>query len=165
MRLGCREQVFLLTFPVSGFWLRPLRAPHRVAISATEPDLEFTGTEMPYDLADVAAGKGTHAKLKDIDGDDSISLLDLYLATALEVHGRFKALERLQTEHAQLDDNGDGKGSELQFPYLPEEPDPSEEPKRDDPPSVPSREPPKTVTNPNLDGYRARHVILNGVKP
>lgn len=162
--LNCREQVFLLTFPVSGFWLRPLRAPNRVVISATEPDLEFTGTELPYALADVVARKGAHAKLEDIDRDGSVSLLDLYLASTLEVHGRFKALERLQTEHAQLDDNGDGRGSELQIPYLPEDQD-EEQDTEDEQPAVENREPPRIVTNPNLDGYRSRHVILNALKP
>jgi hypothetical protein len=118
---------------------------------------------MPYALADVVAGRGAHAKLEDIDRDGSLSLLDLYLASALEVHGRFKVLERLQTEHAQLDDNGDGRASELQFPYLPEDPD--EDSDEDEPPAVEVREPPKIVTNPNLDGYRSRNVILNALKP
>lgn len=163
--LNCREQVFLLTFPVSGFWLRPLRAPNRVVISATEPDLEFTGTELPYALADVVAGSASHAKLEDIDRDGSVSLLDLYLATALEVHGRFKALERLQTEHAQLDDNGDGRGSELQLPYLPKDPDEAENSDENEPAPIVKPESPKIVMNPNLDGYRSRHVLVNALKP
>lgn len=117
--LKCREQIFILTQPLSGFWIRPLRRPGRVVITATEADLEFNGTEMPYALADVLSGESQHSQLNDIDGDGNISLLDLYIATNLEVDGRFTAMERLQTEHAQLDDNADGRGTELQQPYLP----------------------------------------------
>ena len=120
-QLICKEQVFWLTTPVSGFWIRPRKSDNRIVISATEADLEFTGTEMPYALADVLAGDAEHSSLTDIDQDGEVSLLDLYLATNLEIDGRFKALERLQTEHAQLDDNGDGRGSEVQQPYLPPE--------------------------------------------
>ena len=87
-------------------------------ISATDADLEFTGTEMPYALANVLSGNSEKA-LEDIDQDGSLSLLDLYLATALEVHATFRRLERLQTEHAQIDDNGDGVGREIQDPYIP----------------------------------------------
>lgn len=117
--LKCREQVFILTQPLSGFWVRPLRKLGRVVIAATEADLEFTGTEMPYALADILSGESQHSELSDIDGDGQVSLLDLYLATNLEIDGRFTAIERFVTEHAQLDDNGDGRGSELQTPYLP----------------------------------------------
>jgi hypothetical protein len=159
-QLTCREQVFLITLPVSGFWIRPLRAPSRVVISATEADLEFTGTEMPYALADVLSGNGAHAALEDHDADGSVSLLDLYIAVNLEIHGRFKARERLQTEHAQLDDNGDGRGSELQFPYLPKEEEESDDAELvEETPKVK----PKIISNPNLDGYRSRHVLLKTV--
>ena len=73
--LKCKEQVFWLTFPVSGYWIRPLRSESRVVISATEADLEFTGTEMPYALADVLSGESEHAQLEDIDNDGQVSLL------------------------------------------------------------------------------------------
>ena len=44
--------------------------------------------------------------------------MDLYLAASLEVDGDFKAIERLQTEHGLLDDNSDGRGSEIQSGYI-----------------------------------------------
>lgn len=116
----CRERVLMLTMPVSGFWLKPLRGPKSVLISATDADFEFTGTEMPYALARVVSGKSEQA-LEDIDQDGSISLRDLYIATCIEVQLTFKGMQRLQTEHAQLEDNGDGVGREIQEPYLPVE--------------------------------------------
>lgn len=128
--IACREQVFWLTMPISGFWTNPLAAETRVIVSATEADLEYTGTEMPYALGDLLVGEGEHQTLEDVDRDGSLSLLDLYLSVNLEIHQRFRALERLQTEHAQLEDNGDGRGSEVQQPYLPvdtEEPSDNDE--------------------------------------
>ena len=112
------ERVLFCTFPVSGMWLKPLRDDRAVTIAAADGS-EFTATEMPYALARVLSGKQETQELADIDKDGWISLLDLYLATNLEIHGRFRSLERLQSEHALLDDNGDGIGRELQSAYLP----------------------------------------------
>lgn len=171
--LACREQVFWLTMPISGFWIKPLSSPTRVIISATEADLEFTGTEMPYALADLLSGDGQDQTLRDVDQDGSLSLLDLYLATNLEITGRFRSIDRLQTEHAQLEDNGDGRGSEVQGPYLPvevgedEEADPDEEvdAEEDDSADQDAAEAaestlPDPITSKSLDGYRSRHILL-----
>ncbi len=127
-QLQCQQKVFWISTPVSGFWLRSLAADNTVSISATEAALELTGTEMPYALGDVLAGESQHQPLADIDQDGRLSLLDLYLAVNVEITARFAALERLQTEHAQLDDDGDGRGRELQADYLPV--DPRDETKR-----------------------------------
>ncbi len=171
------EQVFWITTPVSGYWLRPLKMPGRVVISATEPDLEYTGTEMPYAVADLLAGKSDRVVIEDIDGDGVVSLLDLYLATCVEVHGRFEALDRLQTEHGLLDDNEDGRGTEIQLNYLPsesEEPDAEFKPKdgEDDESTeidldsdnaelaVAVTAKPAIITNQNRDGFRSRHILL-----
>ena len=147
----CRERVFMLTMPVSGFWIKPLRAPKTVLITATDADFEFTGTEMPYALANVVSGNSENA-LKDIDQDGSVSVLDLYLATCLEVHSTFKNLDRLQTEHAQIDDNGDGTARELQQPYLPVETPEGEVPAK--PIAI------KKVTTANSDGDFASKLKL-----
>ena len=169
--LACSEQVFWITMPVSGFWIKPLSGHSRVVISATEPDLEVTGTEMPYALADIFTGDHEQQELEDVDQDGSLSLLDLYLAANLEIHGRFASMERLQTEHAQLEDNGDGRGSEVQLAYLPvdkdeetpeanAEADSTDEAKPTDQ-AAPGVEPPKPISNENLDGYRSRQILIN----
>ncbi len=180
--LACREQVFWVTMPVSGFWIKPLSGKSRVVISATEADLEFTGTEMPYALADLLSGDGESQSLEDVDQDGSLSLLDLYLAANLEIHGRFPAMERLQTEHAQLEDNGDGRGSEVQLAYLPEETDESEDAEEnsddekdetaaEDAAGQPAEsaaanpELPEPIGNRNLDGYRSRFIVIRAPGP
>jgi hypothetical protein len=116
--LGAREQVFVIATPASGFFLKPLAAPGRVVITATEPDREVNETIFPLALADTLAAPpgGT-----DRDKDGSISVFELYLAVVTDVMKRYADAENLPTEHAQLDDNGDGRGTELQLDILPPE--------------------------------------------
>lgn len=121
--ITCRRSVVWMLQPASGFWLQPMAGSNTVLISATEAGNEITATEMPYALADVLAGDALHQSLEDIDKDSFVTMLDLYLAVNIEVAARFSALEVLQTEHAQLDDNGDGRGKELQQDFLPDAPE------------------------------------------
>lgn len=118
--IKCREQVFFITTACSGFFLKPLAMPGRVVISATEPDLEVNETLFPYKLAEAI---GTPAALGeiDLDQDQRVSVLDLYLWTVRETAQQYVTDELLATEHALLDDSGDGRGTEVQADYLPEE--------------------------------------------
>jgi hypothetical protein len=103
--IPCKEQVFWMTHSASGWFLKPLSAKGRIVITATAADEEYNETEFPHALATVVA------KLKAKDGE-KISVLDLYRRTVAEVEARFAADKRVPTEHAQLDDNGDGVGTE-----------------------------------------------------
>lgn len=150
--LPCRQQVCFLTMPISGAWLGKLKSAGRVNIAATDGS-EFTATEYPYALANILARKQSHQGLEDLDKDGRISLLDCYLAVALEVHGLYKAMERLPTEHAQLDDNGDGKAKEIQEPLIPIELEEGETAPVDAPP-------PAVVITANGDGALARSIGL-----
>ncbi|MFI5459337.1 MAG: hypothetical protein ACHRXM_28260 [Isosphaerales bacterium] len=113
-----REQVFFITTAASGFFLKPLAATGRIVITATEADQEVNETLFPHALADVLAAppEGT-----DRDKDGKVSVFELYLAVVADVMKRYADDENLPTEHAKLDDNGDGHGSELQESYLPPE--------------------------------------------
>ncbi|MCG8653750.1 MAG: hypothetical protein MI861_28185, partial [Pirellulales bacterium] len=119
--IQCREKVFWITTPLSGFYIRNLSAPGTVVITATEPDLEISATDMPYALADILAGEQLVEAAGDRDEDGQTSLLDLYLAVCHEVSKRYAAENLLKTEHALIDDNGDRRGTELQQRFLPEE--------------------------------------------
>jgi hypothetical protein len=112
-----REQVFFVTTPVSGYFVKHLSAKGRIVITATEADLEVNETLFHLDLADVLSDP---AKLEDddMDQDGRISVLDLYLTVARHVLLRYAAEKNIPTEHAQLDDNGDGRGTEVQLDYL-----------------------------------------------
>jgi hypothetical protein len=102
--IACKEQVFWMTHAASDRFLKPLSAKGRIVIAATA-DEEFNETEFPQALATVV-GK-LHA-----DKGDKVSILELYRRTVAEVEARFAADKRVPTEHAQLDDNGDGRGEE-----------------------------------------------------
>lgn len=185
--LDCQEQVFWITTPISGFWIKPLAGKSRVIITATEADLEFTGTEMPYALGDLLTSSGEETTFEDVDQDGNLSLLDLYLSVNLEIHGRFESTERLQTEHAQLEDNQDGRGSEVQLPYIPvpdeekeettvDETEPEDTENADEEPNesessadaeesasesgAPKKVLPKPIDKETLDGYRSRFILL-----
>lgn len=51
--IACREQVFWITIPASGFYIQPLSAPGRIIISATAADRELNETVFPHVLATV----------------------------------------------------------------------------------------------------------------
>jgi hypothetical protein len=116
--LKAREQLFCITTSASGFFMKPLAASGRIVITATEPDLEVNETLFPLALADSLAAPPEGI---DRDKDGKISVLELYLAVVTNVMKRYADAENLATEHARLDDNADGRGTELQDSYLPPE--------------------------------------------
>jgi len=105
----CREQVFWLTHTCSGWFLPSLSRPGRIVIAATEADQEVNETEFPQALLE-AASRPTPELDRDADG--RVSLAELFLAVSERVAATFKADNRVPTEHAQLDDDGNGRGSE-----------------------------------------------------
>lgn len=107
--IKCREQVIWLTHSSSGWFVKPLSKPGRIVIAATAADDESNETEFPHALATVA--KLPKDKL-DRNQDQQVSVAELFEAVTAEVIRRFKQDERLPTEHAQLEDDGDGRGSE-----------------------------------------------------
>jgi hypothetical protein len=105
----CREQVIWLTHSSSGWFVKPLSRVGRIVIAATAADDESNETEFPLALASVM--KMPLVRL-DANADARVSVAELFLATLDEVNRLFQKEMRLPTEHAQLDDDGDGRGSE-----------------------------------------------------
>jgi hypothetical protein len=118
--LKCRQQVFFLTTSASGFFLKPLAQNGRIVITATEPDLEVNETVFPHKLAMALSAPPPYEEF-DVDRDGRMTLLDLYLWTAKATAQDYMMSEFLATEHAQIDDVGDGRGAELQAAFLPED--------------------------------------------
>jgi hypothetical protein len=118
--ITCREQVFVMTMSLSGFFVAPLSRRERVVIAATEADAETNETTFPAVFAQVLTN-GLNLADHDVDKDGKLSLFDLYVVVAKEIAQNYASAEQLATEHAQLDDDGDGVGHELQNAYLPEE--------------------------------------------
>lgn len=105
----CREQVLWLTHAGSGWCIKPLSRPGRIVITATEAEAEWNETEFPEVLAEVASSP---ASPLDTDADGQVSIAELFAAVTKGVQERFQSDKRVPTEHAQLDDDGDGRGSE-----------------------------------------------------
>jgi hypothetical protein len=150
--LPAREQVFFITTACSGFYLKPLAAPGRVVISATEPDLEVNESLFPHKLAAALGNPPPYEELE-ADKDGRLTLFDAYLWITRQIAQEYVTGELLATEHALIDDNGDGRGTEVQIDYLPEE--------------LGGRlragqEPP---TQPKGDGLRACEIVLRWPTP
>lgn len=93
----------------SGAFLQPLSAPGRVIITATKTGMERNETGFVYPFVQALADTGAGA---DVDKDGAVSLLEAFRFAKAEVARSFESEKRLLTEHALLDDDGDGKGSE-----------------------------------------------------
>jgi hypothetical protein len=145
--LTCCEQVFVMTFSLSGYFVSPLARRDRVVIAATEADAETNETTFPAVLARVLTA-GLNPAEHDVDMDGRLTLFDLYVTVAKEVAQEYATNEQLATEHAQLDDDGDGVGHELQNAYLPPE-------QGGTPPGK------KSNKRPHRDGVRAAQILLS----
>jgi hypothetical protein len=105
-RLPGRKIGFVNTASASGAFLSVLSAPERVIVTATRSGMERNETVFAAHFVAAYAGEGA-----DADKDQKISLLEAYTYAALEVERWYNEQNRLLTEHAQLDDDGDGKAA------------------------------------------------------
>jgi hypothetical protein len=145
--LNCREQVFVMTTSLSGYFVAPLARRDRVVIAATEADAETNETSFPGVFAQFLSS-GLKLPEHDVDGDGKLTLFDLYVLVAKEIAESYAGGELLATEHQQIDDDGDGIGHEPQNAYLPEE-------QGGTPPGKKSKRPPPR------DGLRAAQILLS----
>jgi hypothetical protein len=144
--LTCREQVFVMTTSLSGYFVAPLSKRDRVVIAATEADAETNETTFPAVFAQMLKG-GLTLTDHDVDKDGKLSLFDLYVVVAKEIAQNYASAEQVATEHQQLDDDGDGIGHELQTAYLPE--------------AQGGTPPGKKPARPQRDGLRAAQILLS----
>jgi hypothetical protein len=101
-----RALVVIQCASASGPFLSALSAPGRVIITATRSGYEVNATRFGGYLAQAIADPAA-----DLDKDGQTSLLEAYLAASHQVEQFYKEQGRLMTEHALLDDNGDGLGT------------------------------------------------------
>ena len=101
-----RPLVLIHTASASGPFLPALSGTNRVVISATRSGSEQNATR--FGAAFVAA-LGTPAA--DLDVDEQVSLLEAFLFAVRSVSDSYRSEGRLVTEHALLDDTGDGQGT------------------------------------------------------
>lgn len=101
-----RPVAVINTSSSSAPFLNKLSAPQRVVITATKSGFEQNfarfGKYLAYSIADLKA---------DLDKDGQTSLLEAFLTASNRVDEFYSAAGRLITEHALIDDNGDGLGT------------------------------------------------------
>ncbi|MCB1224821.1 MAG: hypothetical protein KDK99_03315 [Verrucomicrobiales bacterium] len=131
--------VLVHTGSASQPFAKALAGPERVCVTATKSGSEVFSTRFGLPFARAMGGE-----LKaDLDQDGQVSVLEAFLDAAAEVRDFYQSEERLATEHALLDDDGDGVGTRSE---------------RFD--GVDLREKPGQGTTAVGDGARARRVVL-----
>lgn len=90
----------------SGPFINALSAPGRVIVTATRSGNEVNVTRFGGYFAKAIADPAA-----DLDKDGQISLLEAFLMASRQVSQFYQEAGRLATEHALLDDNGDGLGT------------------------------------------------------
>lgn len=106
MALPTQTLALVHTGSASGGFIAPLSGPNRILVAATRTERERNATEFGQFFAEALAGESS-----DLDHDDRLSLLEAYLYARQEVERYYEEENELLTEHAVLDDNGDGEGS------------------------------------------------------
>jgi len=104
--LGEQLVVVVNTASASGPFIKALSAPQRVVITATSSGREYHATLFGDHFARAFSGGAA-----DTNKDERISMLEAFEFARREVRRAFESDKRLLTEHALLDDNGDGEGS------------------------------------------------------
>jgi hypothetical protein len=101
-----RPLVFLNTASASAPFVNALTGPDRIIVTATKTGAEQNVTRFGPALAEAIAD--TRA---DLDRDGAVSLLEAFLYAGKRVEASYLEEGLLATEHALLEDNGDGLGT------------------------------------------------------
>lgn len=103
---GNRRIAVVVAASSSGDFVPALSAPGRVVITATKSGFERNESIFGEHFVAALAGDGA-----DADKDGRVSLLEAFTYATREVRRLYEQENRLLTEHALLDDNGDRSGS------------------------------------------------------
>jgi len=110
-RLPGRRIALVNTASASGGWAAALAAENRIVVAATKSGMERNQTVFGRFFVEAFTGEGA-----DVDKDGRVSVLEAFDYAHREVARFYEQEGRLQTEHAILEDDGDGKGSEAPEP-------------------------------------------------
>ena len=94
------------TSPSSGPFVGGLAGENRIVVTATRTVQERNETQFGGFFVEALAAEGS-----DLDKDGRISLLEAFQYASREVDRYYEERNLLATEHAQLEDDGDGTGS------------------------------------------------------
>ncbi len=102
-----QEVVVVNTASASGAWVKPLSGSNRVIVSATKSADEVFYTRFGEFMAKAIVGLPE----ADADQDRQVSLVEAFLYAAKQAAQFYETEERIATEHAIIEDNGDGVGT------------------------------------------------------
>lgn len=105
--LPAKQVVVINMASASGEFIKALSHPGHITITATRSGQEANATHFCEYFV-----KALTSKEADADQNQRLSVLEAFNYTTLQLEKFYKEQNRLVTEHALLDDNGDGKGSE-----------------------------------------------------
>jgi len=108
-RFAAQRVAFLDLTTASGDAVAVLSGPNRIIVTSTKSAYERNESQFARFFVDALDKPGA----ADVDKDGRVSLLEAYRYAAAETRRSYSNDERLMTEHAQLDDDGDGKGTDL----------------------------------------------------
>lgn len=108
-RFAAQRVAILNLTTASGDALPILSFPNRIVVTATKSAYERNESQFARFFVEAIDKDGA----ADVDKDGRVSLLEAYRYAVTETRRSYETDERLLTEHAQLDDDGNGKGSDL----------------------------------------------------
>lgn len=106
---------FVNTASASGDFIAALSGERRIVVTATKSGFERNQTLFGKFFSEAFSGARA-----DVDKDERVSVLEAFQYARSEVARTYDQQNRLLTEHAQLDDNGDGQGTTEPDPEAPD---------------------------------------------
>jgi hypothetical protein len=100
---SAQQVAFVNASSASGDFVRALSGPNRAVVTATKSSLERNDTRFARHFAGALSTAAA-----DVDKDGRVTLLEAYTYARRETVRSYESENKLLTEHAQLDDDGDG---------------------------------------------------------
>ena len=104
-KLSNQVVAFVNAASASGDFVKKVSGKNRVVVTATKSGFERNETLFASHFVGAYVKDGA-----DADKDGRVSLLEAFTYARREVQREYETTNRLQTEHAMLDDDGDGAG-------------------------------------------------------
>lgn len=101
-----QQIVFVNTSSASGDFVPVLAAANRIVVTATKSGYERNESQFGKYFVEAYAGDAA-----DTDKNGRVSVLEAFTHARVRVDGYYNEENILKTEHAVLDDNGDGEGA------------------------------------------------------
>jgi len=105
-----RPVVLINTASASAPFINALSSTNRIIVTATKSGHEENYARFGTFIAKAIVNLGA-----DLDKDGQVSVLEAFLMASRNVEDFYTAEKRLATEHALIEDNGDGKGTPASF--------------------------------------------------